>query len=355
MDLVDWDFAVRTARQLVRPGPDIGVADAADVVVELRAVADEALGHVSAFTGLSPDPALRTSVVVVDRGQWAEQNIAGMRTVLDPVVSRLAEKRLANAGAGANAVGAVGRKVTATEVGGLVAFLASKVLGQYETFLPPGAGDGRLSLVAPNVVEAERKLDVDPHDFRLWVALHEQTHLLQFTGVPWMHDHLMGLVGRLAETADIDPSQLIARLRGAVGQVRGGGDRPGGVLAVLQSPEQRAITADAQAFMTVLEGHADYVMDAVGPEVVPSVSTIRERFEQRRRHTGSPLEMLLRRLLGFDAKLAQYRVGGAFFREVHERGGGEAVAAVWASPESLPTAAELKDPGAWLHRVPDAA
>jgi coenzyme F420 biosynthesis associated uncharacterized protein len=205
--------------------------------------------------------------------------------------------------------------------------------------------------VAPNIVEVERKLGVDPHDFRLWVALHEQTHHLQFTGVPWMHGHLLSLVGKLAEAADIDPSQLVARLKEAAGQLRGGGERPGGLLSVLQSPAQRELAAQAQAFMTVLEGHADYVMDAVGPEVVPTVAHIREQFEQRRRRTGSPVEALLRRLLGFDAKLAQYRVGGAFFRAVDEQAGRSAVAAVWSGPDALPTAEELKDPAAWLRRT----
>jgi coenzyme F420 biosynthesis associated uncharacterized protein len=352
-ELVDWDLAARTAGRMVRPGPSISLTEAADVVAELRTVAVDALAHVLAYTGLVADPALRTGNVVVDRAQWAAQNVAGMQTVLGPVVDRIASKRAERSGRlpTAGLAGAAARRVTALELASVLAFLSSKVLGQYEVFLPPADGDGRLSLVAPNIVDVERRLGIDPADFRMWVALHEQTHHLQFTGVPWLHGHLLALVGRLADGVDLEPQQLLSRLKDALGQIRGGGERPGGVLALLQSPEQREVAAQAQALMTVLEGHADFVMDAVGPQVVPSVAVIRARFEERRRRSGSPLEMLLRKLLGLDAKLAQYRVGGAFFRAVDAEGGTEAVNAVWQSPSALPTAAELAEPAAWLQRV----
>lgn len=357
VELVDWDLAARTAGRLARPGPVLSLTEAADVVAELRTVAVDALAHVSAYTGLVKDPELRTANVVVDRTEWAAQNVAGMQTILGPVVARIADRRAAKGGRALDAgltgglATAVGRRVTAVELGSILAFLSSKVLGQYEVFLPPQDGDGRLSLVAPNIVEVERKLSVDASDFRMWVALHEQTHHLQFTGVPWLRGHLLGLVDRLAAGADLDLPQLLARLKGAVGELWGAGDRPGGVLALIQTPEQRAAAAQAQALMTVLEGHADFVMDAVGPQVVPSVETIRSRFEERRRRSGSPVELVLRRVLGLDAKLAQYRIGGAFFRAVHAEGGAEAVAAVWTGPDALPTAAELTEPADWLRRV----
>jgi coenzyme F420 biosynthesis associated uncharacterized protein len=352
-DLIDWDLAARTAGRLARPGPSLSLTEAADVVGSLRVVAPTALGHVVAYTGLVPDAELRTSEVVVDRAQWAAQNVAGMQAVLGPVLEKIATRRSEKSGkpmVGA-LTAAVGSKVTATELAGVLAFLSSKVLGQYEVFLPAADGDGRLSLVAPNIVEVERRLEVDPGDFRMWVALHEQTHHLQFTGVPWLRPHLAGLVDRLAASAELDPQQLLARLKAAVGELRGGGDRPGGLLSVLQSPEQREVAARAQALMTVLEGHADFVMDAVGPQVVPTVELIRGRFEERRRRTGSPVQVVLRKLLGLDAKLAQYRIGGAFFRAVQEQGGADAVAKVWVGPDALPSKAELEAPADWLARV----
>lgn len=194
-------------------------------------------------------------------------------------------------------LGAVGGKVTGVELGMLLSFLASRVLGQYETFAPatrelPAApnGGGRLLLVAPNIVHVERELDVDPHDFRLWVALHEETHRTQFTGVPWLRDHLQGEIQTFLDETDVDPMTFLERLREAAQSLSGAG-RPEGekgedggrsLVDVVQTPAQREVLGRLTAVMSLLEGHADFVMDGVGPEVVGSVSEIREKFQRRR-------------------------------------------------------------------------
>jgi coenzyme F420 biosynthesis associated uncharacterized protein len=352
LEMVDWQLAVATARRLSPPGPALAPDQAQGVVRQLRALADEALDHVVAYTGLRPDPAQRTGTTVVDRGTWAEQNVAGLQVTLAPVLEHLASKRTKRVGHGPSAavLGYAGRKVTGTELGGLLAFLSTKVLGQYEVFLPPADGGGRLTLVAPNIVEVERRLGVDPRDFRMWVCLHEQTHHVQFTGTPWLKDHLADLVRQLGVAADLDPVAVLGRVRDAMRERGVARDLPGGPLALLQSPEQRAVTADLQAVMTLLEGHADYVMDAVGPEVVPTVDEIRRGFEDRRR-SGSPLERVARRLLGLDAKLAQYRIGGAFCRAVARDAGPDALLVAFAGPQNIPTAAEFANPAAWIERT----
>ena len=179
---VDYDLAVRTAARLAPAGPQLTPEQAADVVTELRGLAVGAEEHVRAVTGLVPpgDPAPAT---VVDRRGWAQANVDGFQVVLEPLTRKVEEKPQ----------NAVALKVTATlaglQVGGVLSFLSSKVLGQYEAFTAEGR-PGRLLLVAPNIVETERRLGVDPHDFRLWVALHEVTHRTQFTAVPWLHDHV---------------------------------------------------------------------------------------------------------------------------------------------------------------------
>lgn len=372
MDLVDWDLAASTARRIVRVGPQTTSTEAVEIVRELQRLAAEAHAHVVAYTGLEPDPVLRTSVEVVDRATWAAYNVEGMRRTLGPLAARLgerrAERRSANPpassfGAGASravsdAATRAGRAVTGAELGTVLAFLASRVLGQYETFLPPEAGDGRLLLVAPNIVEVQRRLGADPRDFRMWVCVHEQTHQVQFTAAPWLGAHLEKLVARFADAVDLDPRAVVSRLRAAArdrrveerdpGDDDGLGSTP---LAMLQSPEQRAVVAEIQALMTLLEGHADQVMDAVGPEVIPTVGLIRRRFEKRRRERGSPVERAWRKILGLDAKLAQYRVGGAFCRAVTEAGGPDAMRRAFAGPEFLPTSTELAAPQTWLART----
>ena len=221
------------------------------------------------------------------------------------------------------------------------------------------ARPGRLLLVAPNIVKVERELGADPTDFRLWVCLHESTHRLQFTAVPWLRDYFRDLVGEFADKADTDPSEMLKR---AVGAISGKpGSRAGGAgsdgneklswIEGIQSPEQRLVFDRLMALMTLLEGHADHVMDAVGPTVVPSVTSIRASFTDRRRKTRGPIDRLLRALLGMDMKMAQYVKGGAFVGAVVDEVGMASFNAVWTSPETLPTRAEIADPSAWVRRV----
>jgi len=336
--MVDWDLAVRLATRLAGDGPQVPRAEAAAVVTELREGADRSTGLVRDFTGL--EAAAHTApVLVVDRAGWAQANADAFAHVIGPLARNLAAKKPP----GPLAL-KVGSRVTGTEVGGLLGFLAGKVLGQFDPFHAP---DGRLLLVAPNIVAVERELDVDPHDFRLWVCLHEETHRVQFTAVPWMRDHLFSEVEALSAT--VDTGSLSDTVQRVTEGLRGGA-RGGSIVEVMATPEQRAIMDRVTGMMSLLEGHADVVMDGVGPTVIPSVEAIRARFTERRKGVGT-LDRLLRRLLGLDAKMAQYRDGAAFVRGVVDRVGMEQFNAVWAAPDHLPSKTELADPDAWVTRV----
>ncbi|OII64091.1 coenzyme F420 biosynthesis-associated protein [Streptomyces sp. CC53] len=361
--MVDWNLAVATATRFVRPGPEVSRDEARQVVAELRRHAKASEEHVRGFTRMIPEghePA-DTPVLVVDRPGWIRANVAGFRELLKPLLDKMAERRSGTAG-GAVA-GAVGGKVTGVELGMLLSFLASRVLGQYETFapgtgeLPAGPdGAGRLLLVAPNIVHVERELAVDPHDFRLWVSLHEETHRTQFTGVPWLRDHLQGEIQSFLGATDVDPATVLERLREAAQAFTGARPEDDGhdgrsLVDLVQSPEQREILSRLTAVMSLLEGHADYVMDGVGPQVVPSVLEIREKFQQRRARGASRLDQALRKLLGLDAKLRQYRDGERFVRAVVDEVGMDGFNRVWTSPNTLPTKAEIARPADWIARV----
>lgn len=342
-EMIDWDLAVSTAQRLVRPGPEVPRERAFHAVSELRELAVEASGHVTGFTRLGDSQPVEPAAVV-DRKSWIRVNADGFRVLLDPLVDQLKERR----GAPTGPLAAVGRRFAGLQVGGVLAVLAGKVLGQYELF---GTG-GRLLLVAPNIVAAEDELGVDSRDFRLWVCLHEVTHRVQFTAVPWLSDHLDAQVDDFVSATDLDPAALLRRLRDAgetlVGAARDGRDLS--VVDLVTSPQQREVVERLTAVMSLLEGHADYVMDGVGPEVVPTVQTIRARFA-RRRAGGGPLDQLVRRLLGIDVKMRQYAEGSRFVREVVDRVGMDGFNQVWSSPESLPTRAEIKAPDQWVARV----
>lgn len=412
--MVDWGLALGTARRLVRPGPQVSLEEAREAVAELRELARVAEDHVRDYTGMRVERA-SSPVLVVDRYGWVQANADAFGRLMAPLTDRLRDRGRLDEH---TVVTSVGARMTGLEAGALLAFLSGKVLGQFDPFWsvsPNGrvesngsaprqtsdegeasSGDdapsgehradgehrpdgeitsrgesstggendpveemspgGRLLLVAPNIVQAERELEVDSRDFRLWVCLHEETHRVQFTAVPWLRAHLWDGIRGFLERADLDPSALAAQLRSGVEQMirAARGDQDVSLIDIVQTPEQREILDRLTAVMSLLEGHADVVMDGVGPDVVPSVATIRERF-QRRRSGGGWFDQVLKRVLGLDAKLRQYREGSAFVRGVVARVGNEGFNQVWAGPENLPTRTEITDPDAWVRRVLKAA
>ena len=341
-DMVDWELAISIGSRLAGAGPEVGAAEAAAVVAELRTGADRATSYVRDFTGLDAGEGT-APVLVVDRSAWIRANTEGFATLLAPIVDKVTAAK----GPPGGMTQAIGSKVTGAEVGGLLGFMAGKVLGQFDPFHEP---HGRLLLVAPNVVHVERELDADPTDFRFWVCLHEETHRVQFTAVPWMRDHIFGEVQALAST--IEPQRLLEDgVQRVTEALRNLGKGSGGsMLDLFSSPEQKEIIDRMTGVMSLLEGHADVVMDGVGPSVIPSVGSIRRKFDERRKGTGS-LDRLARKLLGLDAKMAQYRDGAAFVRAVVDKVGMAEFNAIWAEPAHLPTKAEIHDPDAWVGRV----
>jgi coenzyme F420 biosynthesis associated uncharacterized protein len=335
MPLVDTALAATVAARLAPSGPSLSLVEAADVVAELCDVTDQAEQHVRDVTGLR---GVVGPATVVDRPAWAAANAEGFAVVLEPLeeVFRAKQGRVA---------AAVTAKVTAVQMGSLLAWLSGKVLGQYEAFQPEGQ-QGRLLLNAPTIVETERKLGVDPHDFRLWVALHEVTHRTQFTAVPWLHGHVRAEIGELlAATKLDDPEALLQRLRGLKDLPRTS------LVEAFQTPEQKVVMDRVTAFMSLLEGHAEHVMDGVGPTVVPTVADIRARFEERRRQGVGPFERMIRRVLGLDLKAKQYAEGSTFVAAAVAAVGMEGFNRVWDGPETLPTLVEVRDPAAWVARV----
>jgi coenzyme F420 biosynthesis associated uncharacterized protein len=343
---VDWGFAKATGRRLVQAGPQVTPGEAAEVVTSLRRAAERSRGPV-AETARMHSPADGSAVLIVDRPGWIDANVDSLRSMLEPVIAAMLAKRKISV-PGSNLVMEVGGKVTGAEVGALTAFLASKILGQYD--LAPD-GTPRLLLVAPNVLHTETELGVDPADFRLWICLHEETHRVQFTAVPWLRQHVIDSARQLSLDLAPDPEQLGDKIwqlaHNLPDALRSGGN---GLTDIFATREQRAEIAKVTAIMSLLEGHADVVMDDVGPAIVPSVEHIRSKFQQRREDiTG--IDKLLRRLLGLEAKMRQYRDGAVFVRAVTDKVGTDGFNAVWTSPETLPLPEEIENPATWVQRV----
>ncbi len=317
---VDWAFAASTGRALVPPGPALSPTAIADVVAELRDAAERATEHVGEVTLLErPAPA---DVLVVDRASWVDAVSQSAATMLAAAGTEPADSPLAQARA----------KALGAQAGAVFAVVANRILGQFDPFV----ASPRLLLVAPNVVAVERQLGARPSDFRLWVCLHEETHRFQFGEAPWLRGHLLGLFGELLAGEEL-----------RFGWPDAG--RPASVRDLITNPAQREAFDQVTAVMSLMEGHADVMMDRVGTRVVPSYSSIRRLFEARRDQQG--WGAWVRRLLGFDLKREQYRDGAEFCRQVIEAAGVATLNRAFEAPGLLPTIGEIHDPQLWLHRI----
>jgi len=368
--VVDWAAAGATAGALAPPGPPMTRKEIDQLVTELRECAALAVDPVAETAELEAgDDA--GQVLVVDRAGWARANASSFGHLMDPVISRAMasqrEKReqrrtgraRSRLGEAPTPAVAVARAVNAAETGALLAFMATKVLGQYDVLAPDG---GRLLLVAPNVAQVESEIGAVPSDFRLWVCLHEETHRVQFGANPWLGAWFRAQVVELTDDMLADPGSSLERLVQGLGRLpeilrapaptddSPVGSASSGLIDLVQTPEQKERLDALTAVMSLLEGHADVVMDAVGPSVVPSVAQIRSRFQSRRGGTG-PVDRMVRRLLGLEAKAAQYRDGARFVRQVTDQVGTAGFNAVWTGPDTLPTPDELRDPATWVARV----
>lgn len=321
--------AVATGRRLVPAGPRVAAAEATAVVADLHGHASRALDHVHQVTGLAP--AVGSVVSVLDRGRWIEAN---SRTFSDLL-----------AGLGDVGSGRVASTSASIQLGALLSYLSTRVLGQFDPWAGP---DGLLMLLAPNVLAVERRLGLTPADFRLWVCVHEQTHRVQFGQARWLADHLRGLLAEVVTELDGESAlTLLQRLRRP--EPAPGPARPEPAAAPTGPAEDDPTALDRlTAAMSLLEGHAEVMTARVGPGVIPTASTIGRRIA-RRRVTGPA--RVLQRVLGMEAKLAQYRDGARFVRHVLRRADRPTLNTVFDGPDALPTLTEIHQPQRWLQRV----
>lgn len=342
------------ARAVARRVAGDSAMDSSYLLERLRRDLGEAVTRseelVAEASGIAAPPPVAWDVI--DRGTWAEVNIASMTTLMAPLAEKIGERmksvplpvRIAQ------------RSLVSVEVGVLLGYISRRVLGQYDLLVPENGRGSRRSVpllfVGPNMVETERRLGLVPEDFALWVAVHEVTHRFQFAGVPWLRDHFLGLVRRYMDQVDLDARGLAGRLSGAVRKVMSK-ETPAderNPIYLLSSDDQRAALDEIQALMAVVEGHGNFVMDLVGSQVIPTSERMRALFRKRREQAGT-VQRALNHVLGLEMKLRQYEVGQQFCDEVYRRGGTAALARLWAHPSEMPTLQELREPSRWLLRV----
>jgi coenzyme F420 biosynthesis associated uncharacterized protein len=342
--VIDWILAEKIAGYLAG-SPDVRMPRS-----DLAALATESEKRVTAYTGLTPSRPLPRPEGI-NRREWVQTNITAMRSLLDPVLDRAGEGLGPLRPAAKLALGVV----VTTEVGVVLGYLAQRVMGQYELVLldeavpetPP-----RLLFVLPNLGQAVESFEAQEDEFMTWVALHEVTHAVQFSGVPWLQGHVAGLVRELLRSAELrmDAKRRLRLPTGAQLKRTGSALRSGDLISLFASPGERETLDRVQAVMAVIEGHAEHVMDAVAPDLLPSLPKLRAGLD-RRRKSQSGLSRLLAKLLGLELKLRQYEQGKFFCDAIARAAGQDALLRVFSGPESLPTLAELTEPSDWLRRV----
>jgi coenzyme F420 biosynthesis associated uncharacterized protein len=344
-EIIDWPLAVRVAAVVAGRGPATTPTIRGEVRRDFREFSQISDELVRNFTGLNPaEPA--PDPVVLDRAGWVRANVESFRELIRPLAEKIS-----------GSVGVAGplRRVTAgavgVQVGALLGYLSQKVLGQYDLVLAT-EGAGRVYFVGPNIVDVERRLQLVPRDFRLWIALHEMTHRTQFTGVPWLRDRVQALIGRALGGVELDPAHVRTIIKRGRDLLMGGPQawRNASLISLLMSDEQRVVLDEMQALMCVVEGHGTFVMNRIGAERIPTFEQMREAIESRR-HSARGAERTLQRAIGMDMKYDQYALGERFMNQVADIAGLSAVNKVWESEESMPTLAEMNDPAGWLSRV----
>lgn len=338
--LVDWKTAAEAGRRVSGSGPTTSGVQRARLREDLAELVPEAESMIAGFTGLQPN-GYRARPWVMSRPEWIAANLEALQRLIEPLA-----RKLLPAGARRSELR---RKGLGAQVGGLLGYVSRKVLGQYDVFLPAD-DEGLLYFVGPNVIEAERRFDLPPRDFRLWIAAHEVTHRLQFGATPWLKPYLSRHIDEYLGTLQVDTRELLNQLRRAAEEIRAGADWRGPqAILLLMTDEQRSLFAKMQALMSLLEGHASFVMNRAVADRVADVDRMRRSLSERRRTGG--VEKGFQRAIGFETKIAQYEAGERFVRAIVDEAGMDDFNRIWEREEHLPTPGEITDPTRWIARV----
>jgi putative hydrolase len=284
----------------------------------------------------------------VDRATWANDNLRNFSYLVDPLADKL---DMAGSGSPFDALlKPLGPALLGMQMGVMVGFLSHRVMGQFDVGMPTTEATD-IYYVVPNIEGFARDNDLEPQSVRLWVALHEVIHQAELA-VPWARQHFSDLVDRYVGAIEIDMSGITDRLQQMQdpSQLEKMMEDPTGMAGLLSTDGPQQELESVQAFMALLEGYADYVMDRVATKLLPDLARMRAARDSRRSEPAQA-EQMLNRMLGLELTDDQYRIGAGFCDEVERRWGDDALHRVWESPENLPDLAELKDPVGWAARV----
>jgi coenzyme F420 biosynthesis associated uncharacterized protein len=344
---VDWDLARRVAIKVAGREPYAaaryreGIEDDFD---RFTARAEDLVAECTGLRSLSGSARGR----VTDRQGWVDANLVAFQRLLRPITDKLAERM-------SGPTASLGRGLAGAELGAMLGWMSTRVLGQYDLLVIEEENPEDQDIVyyvAPNVLSLEQRYAFPPEEFRLWLALHEVTHRAQFTGIPWMREHFLGLVEATMESVDPDPKRFLAGLQRFLEARRRGEDplADGGLMALFATESQRETLNQVAGLMSLLEGHGDVTMDRAGEKLVPSAERF-GRVLRQRRESARGVARVFQRFVGLDAKIKQYAQGERFIEVIEDAGGTELLERAWEDPQNLPSIAEIREPELWISRL----
>ena len=345
---IDWDVARRVANRVGGREPFSASYHSASLerdFDEFTTLAEELVANTTGLRSLSGEARAR----VADRSRWVDANVASFQRLMRPLLEKMGPK------SGVSRLAPVTSRVTGAELGLMLGWMSTRVLGQYDLLVVEDEHPEEQDLVyyvGPNILALEKRYAFAPREFRLWLAIHEVTHRAQFTGIPWLRSYYLGLIDQLLSSVDPDPQRILAAINDVLEKKRNGQDplADGGVMGILATPEQRVALDKVAGLMSLLEGHGDVTMDRASAGLVPSADRFGRVLRQRRQQSRG-LVRFLQRLAGIEAKIQQYAQGEAFIAAVEAEGGPALLARAWEGPENLPTIGEIRAPGQWLERM----
>lgn len=346
--LIDWEQARQAALRLSQweQAPVDNRAFRREQYARMVALSEPLIAD---YLGVRlPEPVSR--IFVFDRREWLEANIVSFSQLFRPI-EEIYEKNGGGRGALGVLMNDVSSKLLGVQIGGLLGYLAQRVLGQYDlSLLSAEATGGSLYFVEPNIARVQQQLGLSDEDFRLWITLHEMTHAFEFEAYPWVRTYFRELLeqnfalvsGQMLSSGNSLVDMLMRLLQGI-----GSGQH---WIETVLTPEQRAVFDRIQALMSLIEGYGNHVMNAVGRRLLPSFNQIEQQIAQRQRQR-TMLDQMVFRLTGLDLKLAQYQQGEAFVNAVVAARGIQFASRVWERPENLPSMDEIRNPGQWIVRM----
>lgn len=349
---VDWEFAERVATRIATRREvvdEYALARMSDDFDEMTPRAEKLVGE---ETGLWSSQGEARSQLV-SRPDWIRANIASFQRLLAPIVGKIDD-------VSDGVMGKATRRFAGAEVGAVLGWMSTRVLGQYDLLLTEDENpedQDMVYYVGPNVLALERRNGFNAEQFRMWLALHETTHRAQFTGVPWLRDHFVSLVNDTLDNVDPDPGRLFEVAKEVVDARREGRDplADGGLPALMAGPEQRETLDKIGGMMSLLEGHGDVTMDRAGIDIVHDAEYFASVLRTRR-ESAKGVSRIIMKLVGLEAKMNQYAAGEAFIARIEEQAGGPRVIDhAWHDANSLPTMDEIRNPDTWLERVVEPA